>query len=149
MVLPFTGLRPVDFMTTACSAWRSEVFAGGLRFDRFFVGYGILEDAHLSLTAKKQGWNLLQCGNATAIELSSPSGRTRPFVIAERTCYNYYYVFKSICGPLSLGQRWRFFRFQGFEWLRAMASLVTHPGRYSWQYFLGKGYGIIKTLVKL
>jgi GT2 family glycosyltransferase len=149
MVAPFTGTREVDFMTTACSAYRKEVFATGLRFDAFFVGYGILEDAHLSLSAKKQGWKLLQCGDATAVELSSPSGRTRPFVVAERTCYNYYYVFKSICGPLSMGQRWRFYRFQGFEWFRAFVSMFSHPGSQSISYFLGKGYGIWKTLTRL
>ena len=148
MVPPFTGTRPVDFMTTACSAYRRQVFDQGLRFDDFFIGFGVLEDAHLALSAKKAGWQLVQCGTATCIELNSPSGRSKPFVIAERTCYNYYYVFKSICGPLTLGQKWRFFRFQAFEWLRALGGMLRRPGRYAWGYFWGKTYGIVKTLVK-
>jgi glycosyltransferase involved in cell wall biosynthesis len=48
---PFSGVRRVDFMTTACAVWRREVFADGLRFDPFFTDFGVLEDAHLSLRA--------------------------------------------------------------------------------------------------
>jgi len=148
MVQPFTGTRAVDFMTTACSAYLRKVFGEGLRFDAFFIGFGVLEDAHLSLSAKRRGWQLLQCGHATAVELSSPSGRTSPYIVASRTCYNYYFVFKSICGPLTAGQKWRFFRFQLFELFRALGSMLSHPGRASWLYFWGKGHGIVKTLVK-
>src|SRR6185295_14617818 len=60
---PFSGVRSVDFMTTSCAVWRSEVFESGLRFDPFFRDYGVLEDAHLSLKAGRE-WELLQCGDA-------------------------------------------------------------------------------------
>ena len=48
---PFSGVRKVDFMTTSCAVWRRRVFDSGLRFDTFFKDYGVLEDAHLSLSA--------------------------------------------------------------------------------------------------
>ena len=52
---PFTGTREVDFMTTACAVWRREVLDDGFRFDEFFKNYGVLEDAHFSLRAGKNG----------------------------------------------------------------------------------------------
>jgi glucosyl-dolichyl phosphate glucuronosyltransferase len=120
---PFTGTRPVDFMTTACAVWRREVFDAGLRFDLFFRDYGVLEDAHFSLRAGRT-WQLLQCGDARCQELHAAGGRTDSRRIGYKCVVNYYYVFRDIARPLSWGQQWRFWRFQVFELLRIASSLV-------------------------
>src|SRR5690606_14674223 len=49
----FTGCREVDFMTTSCAMWRRAVMDAGLRFHPFFRDYGVLEDAHFSLRARR------------------------------------------------------------------------------------------------
>lgn len=120
---PFSGVRPVQFMTTACAVWRREVFDSGLRFDPFFAGYGVLEDAHFSLHAGKR-WQLLQCGDAHCEELSAAGGREDRRLIGYKCVVNYYYVFRDVAGPLSRRQQMRFWRFQAFELLRILASAV-------------------------
>lgn len=123
MQAPFSGTRPVDFMTTACAVWRRDVFDEGLRFDEFFRDYGVLEDAHLSLRAGRK-WKLMQCGDAQCTELRSPSGRVGRRKIGYKSVANYYYVFRDICGPLSIGRRFRFWRFQAFEFFRIGMSAL-------------------------
>lgn len=118
---PFSGVRSVDFMTTACAVWRREVFEQGLRFHRFFEDYGVLEDAHFSLQAGRR-WDLLQCGDAKCEELNSPSGRTSRRRIGYKCVVNYYFVFQDIARPLSFGQKARFWRYQFFELFRLIAS---------------------------
>lgn len=120
---PFSGTREVDFMTTACAVWRREVFAQGLSFDPFFRGYGVLEDAHFSLRARRS-WSLLQCGDARCQHLHSLGGRTSRRKIGYMYVVNYYYVFRDIAGPLNAGQKLRFWRFQGFELLRVTSSAL-------------------------
>jgi len=142
----FNGVREVDFMTTACTAYRGEVFQNNFRFDPFFVGYGILEDAHLSLRIKQKGFNLLQCGDATCVELKSKTGRTDMKIIGERTVTNYYYVFKTICGNLTLTQKMRFFRFQAFELFRAASDIIRFRNNKAIRFFQGKVYGIYKVM---
>lgn len=118
---PFRGVRGVDFMTSSCAVWRREVFDAGLRFDPFFRDYGVLEDAHLSLRARRQ-WELLQCGEARCVELRSPRGREDRRRIGYKAVVNYYYVFRDIVRPLRLRHQWRFWRFQVFELFRVTAS---------------------------
>lgn len=120
---PFQGVRPVDFMTTACAVWRRQVFDDGLRFDRFFSDFGVLEDAHLSLRAGLR-WELLQCGDAHCTELNSPNGRVNRRRIGYKCVVNYYFVFQDIVRPLSKAQKLRFWRYQSFEFLRIVASAV-------------------------
>lgn len=120
---PFSGTRPVDFMTTACAVWRREVLDAGLRFDSFFRDYGVLEDAHFSLKAGRT-WNLLQCGDARCEELRSPNGRSSRRKIGYKCVANYYYVFRDISGPLDRSRRFRFWRFQAFELFRLGMSAV-------------------------
>lgn len=123
---PFTGTRPVDFMTTACAVWRREVFDGGLRFDPFFTDYGVLEDAELALRAGRS-WDLLQCGDARCRELSAAGGRSPSRVVARTAVVNYWYVFQRAAGPLDAGQRFRFWRFQAFELVRVGAAAARRP----------------------
>ncbi|QQS42011.1 MAG: glycosyltransferase [Acidobacteriota bacterium] len=120
---PFEGTRPVDFMTTACAVWRKEVFDSGLRFHTFFSDYGVLEDAHFSLRAGRE-WELLQSGDAHCVELRSPHGRVSRRKIGFKSVVNYYFVFRDVAGPLSPGQKFRFWRYQAFEFLRISSSAI-------------------------
>jgi glycosyltransferase involved in cell wall biosynthesis len=120
---PFTGVREVDFMTTACAVWRHEVFESGLRFDPFFRDYGVLEDAHFALRAGRQ-WQLLQCGDSHCTELHSSNGRVDRRKIGYKCVVNYYYVFKDIVRPLTWRHKARFWRYQGFELFRVSTSAI-------------------------
>lgn len=139
---PFEGVREVDFMTTACTVWRREVFDSGLRFDLFFRDYGVLEDAHFSLRAGKK-WTLLQCGDAKCRELRSPNGRTSRRRIGYKCVVNYYYVFRDAAGPLSAGQKIRFWRFQLFEVLRISTSAIRRRRFGDIQEALGRLHGAL------
>jgi len=121
MQAPFEGVRELDFMTTACAVWRRDVLADGLRFDLFFRNFGVLEDAHFSLRAGRT-WRLLQCGDAHCRELSAAGGRGNSRLLGFKAVVNYYYVFRDIAGPLSIAQRFRFWRFQVFEIFRMLVS---------------------------
>jgi glycosyltransferase involved in cell wall biosynthesis len=134
---PFSGVREVDFMTTACAVWNRRVFDEGLRFDPFFRDYGVLEDAHISLRAGRT-WRLLQCGDAHCQELSAPGGRESSRKIGYKGVVNYYYVFKDVEGPLSLGQRFRFWRFQAFDVIRLLGSFVRRRKWGDLEHLLGK-----------
>ena len=120
---PFSGVREVDFMTTACAVWRRQVVDEGLRFDPFFRDYGVLEDAHFSLKAGSS-WELLQCGDAHCVELSSPNGRENRRNIGYKCVVNYYYVFRDIVRPLTWKHKIRFWRYQTFEFFRIFSSLI-------------------------
>lgn len=133
----FTGVREVDFMTTACAVWRSDVFKSGLAFDPFFRGYGVLEDAHFSLRARRK-WTLLQCGDARCEHHSSPNGRTNRGRIGYMCVVNYYYVFRDIAGPLSHGQKLRFWRYQAFELFRMIVAGITGRRGDDWAEVVGR-----------
>jgi glycosyltransferase involved in cell wall biosynthesis len=139
---PFSGLRKVDFMTTACAVWRREVFDSGLRFDPFFRDYGILEDAHLSLRAGRK-WELFQCGDAHCVELSSPNGRVNRQTIGFKTVVNHYYVFQDVVGPLTWQHKMRFWRFQAFELLRLTSSAIRRRRRMDLSELQGRLAGFL------
>lgn len=143
---PFSGIREVDFMTTACTMYRSSILKNEVKFDGFFIGYGILEDTHLSLNIKKRGYQLYQCGDAHCVELSAASGRSSKDIIGERTVINYYYVFKSIAGPLSFNQKKRFFMYQFFELFRAFTDILRFRQKNNLLYVKGKIIGIYKAI---
>ena len=45
-------------MSTSCAVWRREIVVdSGLRFDPFFRDFGVLEDAHFSLRARRKKWH--------------------------------------------------------------------------------------------
>lgn len=142
---PFEGVRPVDFMTTACAVWRREVFDEGLRFHPFFQDYGVLEDAHFSLRAGRR-WELLQCGEALSEELSSPNGRVNRRRIGYKCVVNYYFVFQDIVNPLSAAQKFRFWRYQSFEFLRIAASALRRRRKADLQEVLGRIDGVFAIL---
>jgi glycosyltransferase involved in cell wall biosynthesis len=142
---PFEGVREVDFMTTSCAVWRREVFDAGLRFHSFFHDYGILEDAHFSLRAKRD-WTLLQHGGAICEELHSPHGRENRRKIGYKCVVNYYFVFQDIMRPLSLKQKFRFWRFQAFELFRISVSAVRNRNWDNMQEIFGRIRGVFAVL---
>lgn len=139
---PFTGLRTIDFMTTACAVWRREVFAAGLRFDPFFRDYGMLEDAHFSLRAGRR-WRLLQSGDARCHHLHAPGGRVSRRRIGFKCVVNYYYVFNDIAGPLTFRQRCRFWSFQIFELGRMLASAMRRRNSGDLAELIGRLEGFV------
>lgn len=142
---PFEGVREVDFMTTACAVWRREVFDAGLRFHPFFRDYGVLEDAHFSLRAKRD-WILLQHGNARCEELRSPNGRVNARKIGYKCVVNYYFVFQDIIRPLTAGQKFRFWRYQAFEFFRIGASALRRRRWCDVQEIVGRLEGVFAVL---
>jgi glycosyltransferase involved in cell wall biosynthesis len=134
---PFSGVREVDFMTTACAVWRREVTTSGLRFDPFFRDYGILEDAHFSLRAGR-GWKLWQSGDAHCVELSSPNARENRRKIGYKCVVNYYYVFREIVQPLTWRHKFRFWRYQAFELFRIGTSAIRRKRINDLMEFYGR-----------
>lgn len=138
---PFAGVRPVDFMTTSCAVWRREVIESGLRFHPFFRDYGVLEDAHFSLTAGKK-WVLWQCGDARCLHAHSARGRANRRRIGYKCVVNYYYVFNAVAGPLTFRQKRRFWIYQVFEFLRILVSGFSRRRPDDWQECLGRLEGL-------
>lgn len=138
---PFSGVREVDFMTTSCTVWRREVFESGLSFHPFFRDYGMLEDAHFALRARRR-WRLLLNGDARCVHLQSPNGRVNRRRLGYKCVVNYYFVFADIVRPLTWRHQWRFWRFQAFELFRVLSSAVR---RWRWtdaQEFCGRIEGM-------
>jgi GT2 family glycosyltransferase len=142
---PFTGLREVDFMTTACAVWRRKLFDDGLQFDPFFRGYGMLEDAHFSLRARRN-WKLFQCGEARCQHLVSPHGRANREKLGYMRVVNYYYVFRDIAGPLTSMQKMRFWRYQAFECFRVLASGFRRLRKDDFADFRGRLRGMVAVI---
>jgi glycosyltransferase involved in cell wall biosynthesis len=138
---PHAGLREIDFMGSNCGVWRREVFDRGLRFSPFFADYGVLEDAHLALRARRD-WTLWECGKAHCQHFHSPRGRINKRRLAWKTAVNYRYVFVDIVRHRSWRQNTRFWVVQAFELFRLLASAVRKGGD-EWSGVLGKAEGIL------
>jgi GT2 family glycosyltransferase len=145
---PYSGTKEMDFISSGCAVWRSDVFGDGLRFDPFFKDYGLLEDAHLSLRAGRD-WTLLECGDAHCVHLKSGSSRESPRLVARKTVINYYYVFSDIVPQRSWKQKFRFWRLQLFEVLRFTLKALRSPSRGNWLRVLGKTEGIVIAATEL
>lgn len=139
---PHDGLREIDFMGSNCGVWRSEVFANGLRFDSFFRDYGVLEDAHLALRARR-AWKLLECGRARCVHLRAAGGRVSKRKLAWKTAVNYRYVFIDIEPERSWAQEFRFWRVQFFDLFRVAVYALRSGKRDEWQTVIGKACGIV------
>ncbi len=142
---PHDGVRMIDFMGAGCAVWRREVFENGLRFSSFFSDYGILEDAHLALRARRR-WMLLECGQARCIHLRSTRARVDRRKIGYKCVVNYYYVFNDIAGPLSWQQKFRFWRFQVFELFRIAASALRRRRKDDVLELLGRLEGVMAVI---
>jgi glycosyltransferase involved in cell wall biosynthesis len=138
---PHDGIREIDFMGSNCALWRREVMDEGLRFDHFFADYGMLEDAHFALRAKKH-WRLVENGRAHCQHLHAPGGRTSLKRVAWKTAVNYRYVFLDIVPERTVRQEWNFWKVQCFDLVRLLAHAARNGGKENWESALGKLQGI-------
>ncbi len=140
---PHDGVREIDFMGANCAVWRREVFDQGLRFSPFFVDYGVMEDAHLALTARGRGWRLLECGAARCQHHHSSRGRTSKRRVARKTAVNYRFLFVDIVPQRSWRQESRWWRLQFIDLVRQFAYAVRHTSLDEWSAVIGKAEGMI------
>jgi GT2 family glycosyltransferase len=136
------GIREIDLMGANCAVWRRDVFDGGLRFSPFFVDYGVVEDAHLALSARRKGWKIWESGRAKCVHMHSPRGRVSQRSVARKTAVNYRFVFVDIVPNRTFRQEIRFWRVQLVDLIRQTAWAVRHGGRNEWAAALGKVEGI-------
>jgi glycosyltransferase involved in cell wall biosynthesis len=144
---PHDRIREIDFMGSNCALWRREVFDAGLRFSEFFVDYGVLEDAHLALRARRT-WKLLECGSARCIHLRSPSGRLDKRRLTRKSAVNYRFVFIDIVRSRTWKQECRFWRVQLVDLLNICVHALKTGAKEDWLGAVGKIEGII-TAVRL
>ncbi len=140
---PHDQLREIDFMGANCAVWRRDVFDEGLRFSRFFVDYGVMEDAHLALSARKRGWRLLECGSAHCEHHHSPRGRRSKRQVARKTAVNYRYLFVDIVPQRSLKQEIRWWRVQLIDLVRLLLFALRQPRLEEWSAVMGKLEGLV------
>lgn len=140
---PHDGVREIDFMGTNCALWRRAPFDQGLRFSPFFVDYGVVEDAHLALSARRLGWTILECGRARCVHAHSPRGRAAKRRVARKTAVNYRFLFVDIVPKRTIGQELRFWRVQVVDLARQTAFAVRNGTRDEWSAVLGKLEGIM------
>jgi glycosyltransferase involved in cell wall biosynthesis len=139
---PHHGVREIDFMGSNCAVWRREVLASGLRFDPFFTEYGVLEDAHFALRARRR-WKLVECGLAHCLHLHANGGRAARRIVAWKTAVNYRYVFIDIVPERSWRQNVNFWKVQFVDLLRLTAYAARSGAREDWETVAGKFSGII------
>lgn len=137
---PHDGLREIDVMGTNCAVWRRTPFDRGLRLSSFFRDYGVVEDAHLALQARRAGWRILECGRMRCEHHHSPRGRTAARRVARKTAVNYRFLFVDIVPRRSAAQEFRFWRVQAVDLARVAAAAVR--GACGWDEVLGKAEGI-------
>jgi len=146
MKKPYEGFRKIDFTGAGCVSWRKEIFTHGHTFSDFFKNYSILEDTHFALKVSSK-WELLECGSAICTHNHSGGSHRKEYKkLAIMTAVNYYFVFKDICGPLTFKMKYRFIRFQLFEWLRAFIDIFRFRTKRSVEYFYGKTIGVYKVI---
>ncbi len=132
-------------MGSNCAVWRREVFANGLRFDRFFTDYGVLEDAHLALRARRN-YRLVECGRAHCVHLRAKEGRVSARKVAFKGAVNYRFVFMDLVPQRTWMQEFRFWRVQFVDLFRIIAYALRSPSRGSWGVVLGKASGIVSAI---
>lgn len=139
---PHDGVREIDFMGSNCGLWRREVLDEGLRFHEFFRDYGMLEDAHFALRAKRT-WKLVENGRARCLHLHAPGGRQKARKIGFKTAVNYRFVFIDIVPDRSWKQNFRFWLVQAVELFRMFAFAVRSRDGTDWEGVAGKAAGIV------
>lgn len=140
---PHDTLREVDFMSSNSALWRKQVFEKGLHFDEFFTGFGVLEDAQMSLRAK-QNWILLENGKAHCQHLHSPRGREDSALVAQKTAVNARYLFITIVPKRTFVQEFRFWRVQVVQLFIYFFAAIRHPCKENWSALKGKIIGILQ-----
>jgi GT2 family glycosyltransferase len=140
---PHEGVREIDFAGSNCVVWRRQVFDQGLRFSEFFADYGVVEDAHLALSAHRRGWKMWEAGRARCVHMHSSRGRVSSRRVARKTAVNYRFLFVDIVPHRTLRQELRFWRVQLVDLVRLFAWAVRHGRKDEWAATLGKVEGII------
>ena len=139
---PHDGLREVDFMSSNSGVWRREVLDSGIRFDEFFVGFGVMEDAQMSLRARRT-WTLLECGRAHCQHLHAGGGREDSRTVSRKTAVNHRYLFITIVPKRTLKQDLRFWRVQCVHLVIFLAAALRSPNQENWLAALGMFEGIL------
>lgn len=140
---PHAGIRDIDFIGANCAVWRRKVFENGLRFSPFFIDYGVVEDAHLALSARRRGWKIREVGKAQCMHMHSLRGRTSKRSVARKTAVNYRFLFVDIVPNRTLSQEYRFWRVQIVDLIRQAAWALRNGGREEWAATFGKLEGIL------
>lgn len=140
LVPPFEGIREMDFVTTACTVWRRQVFDAGLRFSNELTGYAVIEDAHFSLRAGRN-WRLVQCGSARCIELKAPAGRVGRRELGYKKVYNYRFLFVTVVPERSWKQEFRFWYVQCILMLQLMVGTLLRRDPGGVAELLGRLHG--------
>lgn len=143
---PHDTVRDIDFMGAGCALWRRDPFDAGLRFSRFFADYGVMEDAHLALSAKKRGWRIWEVGSARCVHMHSERSRASKRRIARKSAVNYRFLFVDIVPVRTIRQEWRFWRVQAVDLVRYIAAACKRPTRADWAAVVGKVEGMIAAL---
>jgi hypothetical protein len=107
------------------------------------VDYGVVEDAHLALSARREGWRILEAGRARCMHMHSPRGRVSRRSVARKTAVNYRFVFVDIVPNRTLRQEMRFWRVQLVDLLRQTVWAMRRGGKTDWAAALGKIEGIV------
>jgi len=139
---PHEGVREIDCVGSGCTVWRAEVFEQGVRFAPFFTDYGVVEDAHLALQARKRGWRILEYGPARCVHLHASGGRTSTRRVARKTAVNYRFLFVDIVPRRTIYQELRFYLVQFVQLGSYLAHAVRNPSKERWGMVLGKVEGI-------
>ncbi len=132
-------------MGAGCAVWRRQVFEKGLRFSEFFKDYGILEDAHLALRARRE-WILIENGRARCVHLKSQVARMDGRRRNRLAAVNHRYVFVDIVPKRRWKQEFRFWRVQFFDLIRFIVCALQNSGKENWLSAFGKLEGIIAAL---
>ncbi|MGH7603726.1 MAG: glycosyltransferase family 2 protein [Gemmatimonadaceae bacterium] len=143
---PHNQIREIDLMGANCAVWRRQVFDGGLRFSPFFTDYGVVEDAHLALSARRVGWSILEVGTAKCTHLHSSRGRVSKRRVARKTAVNYRFLFVDIVPSRTIQQEFRFWRVQLVDLIRQTMWAARHGQKDNWAAVLGKLEGIIASM---
>jgi len=140
---PHEGIREIDFMGTNCAVWRRRVFDDGVKFSPFFTDYGVMEDAHLALQARRRGWRILEVGRARCEHRHSPNGRVSSASVARKTAVNYRFLFVDTVPDRTLGQEFRFWRVQLVQLGVLFLAAARRGVRGDWSAVRGKLEGIV------
>ncbi len=143
---PHDTIREIDCMGANCAVWRRELFDRGLRFSSFFIDYGVGEDAHMALCARRAGWLMWEYGRAHCVHTQSPRARNSRRLVAWKTAVNYRFVFVDLVPNRSMLQELRFWRVQLVELCREVISAFRRRRKEDWLAALGKVEGIIAAI---
>ncbi len=120
-VPPFAGLRRVDVLPGAASAWRREIF-NARRFSCFFGACAEGEDVEMSLRVGRT-WTLLACGEARVKRVAPSSHAELGYESGHAVIRNRHFVWRRHTSEPAPRHEARF-------WLDAALEVVSTLGSY-------------------